>query len=109
MLEPSHVPVHMPPQVPENIAVQPASHEPVHDGAVQVPEHSPVQLTFTVAVHEPWHVPVHMALGAVTSHAPLQVPLHPTTTSPPMQFAAAEHFALAVQLASQVPSTVRSA
>jgi hypothetical protein len=99
----------MPPHVPEKLAVQPAVQVPVHDGAVQVPEHSPEHDAAAVAVQDPSHVPMQVTLGAVTSHSPLHVPLHPTTTSPPIQLACTLQFALALQSASQLAWTERSA
>jgi hypothetical protein len=107
--EPSHIPVHLPPHDPLKLAVQPAAHVPVHIGASQLPEHSPMHWTAAVAVHDPLHVPMQAKLGAVTSQVASHEPLQPTTTSPPVQLALTSQLALAVQLASQVPWTMRSA
>jgi hypothetical protein len=106
---PSHVPMQLPPQEPVNIAEHPASHEPVHIGAVQVPVHSPLHCTAALAVQEPLHVPMQAKLGAVTSHWALQVPMHATSTSPPVQLAMTSQFALAWHSASHEAWTLRSA
>ncbi len=106
---PSHMPVQLPPHVPEKLALQPASQVPVHIGAVHDPEHSPMHETAAVAVHEPLQEPVHAKLGAVTSHWALHDPLQPTTTSPPVQLAFTSQLALAWQSASQLACTPMSA
>ena len=63
-LLPLHVPVQLPPQLPEKFAVHPALQLPLQLGASQVPVHSPLQLTAAVAVHSPLHVPLHAKLGS---------------------------------------------
>jgi hypothetical protein len=103
---PLHVPEQLPPQLPEKDAEHPVSHVPLHVRASQLPVHSPEQLTAAWAVHAPLHVPLQAKLGASTSHCPLQVPLHPPTTSPPVQFALTSHCAFALHFAWQSASTL---
>src|SRR5271165_712173 len=52
---------------------------------------------------------MHTRLGLVTSHSALHDPLHPTTTSPPVQLAETSQLALAAQVASQLACTFRLA
>src|SRR5215472_13535535 len=99
---PSHMPWQLPPQTPLKFAVQPASHVPVHIGAVQDPVQLPLHITAAVAVHSPLQLPMHATLGPCTSQAALQVPLHPTSTEPPVQFAVTSQFAFASHDPSQL-------
>ncbi len=107
LVVPLHVPVQVPPHEPLKPAVQPASHDPVHVGAVHVPVHSPEHDTAAVAVQDPEHVPLHAKLGAVTSHWALHDPLQVAPMVPvhvagvTAQLACASHCASTLALASQ--------
>src|SRR5438477_398896 len=70
----------------------------------------PVQVGgLTAAEQPPWQLPMHATLGAVTSHSASHVPLHCTTTSPPVQCALMSQLAFALHVAWQFACALMSA